>query len=134
SLTDRHFVTIDHDLTDEVEAYHLGATDETDAIASSIAAEFPLADAVVRVRYRASEEQHRRVDQPALLRLLEDAGIHRLYGGLVWEPVRENRTRAEGLDESLPPLDSVALWMTAAGEDDGGLLMALTAAYLETLA
>ena len=110
--------------------------DETDILAAEIVAQGNglLRDAVVRVRYRATEEQHRRVDQPALLRLLEDAGVHRIYGGLQWLPVRESRTRSADLDETLAPLDSVALWMTAAGEDDGGLLMALTAAYLEAIA
>ena len=114
----------------------LGSLDETDAIASSIAAEFPLTDAVVRVRYRATEEQHHRVDQSALLRLLDDAGIHRLYGGLAWEPVRENRTRAAGVDETLAPLDAVGLWLEAQSMNgaEGDALKTLTAAYLETLA
>jgi exonuclease SbcD len=114
----------------------LTSLDETDLIAAAIATEFPLTDAVVRVRYKATEAQHRRVDQAALLRLLDDAGIHRLYGGLAWQPVREQRVRAEGLDEGLPPLVAVDLWLVANTVDgaQAEALRALLAGYLEAVA
>jgi len=109
--------------------------DETDRIAAAIAEHLPLADAVVRVRYRATEQQHRRVDHAALQRLVMDAGAHRLYGGVAWEPVRETRTRAAGMDESLPPLAAVDLWLAANTVDDGqaAALRALLAGWLETV-
>ncbi len=107
--------------------------DETDAIAAAIAERFPLADAVVRIRYAATEAQHRRVDQAALHRLLEDAGIHRLHGGLQWIPVRESRARVQGFTEALPPLAAVDLWLAANAVDEAqaGSLRALLAGYLE---
>lgn len=119
-IADRRFVTIDVDLTDaqvESDAAEL-RIDETDTIAASIAVRLPLTDAVVRVRYRATEEQHRRVDQRAILSLLEDAGIHKLYGGLSWEPVRENRARVAEMDESLTPFAAVDLWLDAEKIED----------------
>lgn len=90
------------------------ALDETDQIAAAIMEQAPLTDAVVRVRYKASEAQHRRVDHAALQRLVMDAGAHRLYGGIAWQPVSERRSRAEGLDESLGPLEALGLWLEAA--------------------
>jgi len=149
-LEDRRFVTVDVDLVAEADAQasmnakvaagELTQTwaissDETDWIAVAIGQELPLTDAVVRVRYRATEEQHRRVDHAALQRLVMDAGAHRLYGGVAWEPVRETRTRASGLDESLPPLAAVDLWLAANTVDDGqaAALRALLAGWLETV-
>jgi len=123
------------DKLDELKERILSGIDETDLIAAAIAAKFPLTDAVVRVRYRATEEQHRRVDHAALQRLVMDAGAHRLYGGVSWEPVRETRTRAAGLDESLPPLAAVDLWLAANTVDDGqaAALRALLGGWLETV-
>jgi hypothetical protein len=89
---------------------------------------------VVRVRYRASEEQHRRVDHAALQRLLADAGAHRVFGGIQWQPVRESRTRAEGMDETVEPLAALDLWLEAQSMNgsEGAALKALVAGYLET--
>ena len=109
------------------------ALDPTDALAAAIAASFPLTDTVARVRYRASEEQHRRVDHQALERLIADAGAHKLYGGIQWEPVREQQARAEGLDESLGPQDALALWLEAQSLNgaQGAALQALLGEWLE---
>lgn len=111
----------------------MSAIDETDQIAAAIAEHLPLTDAVIRVRYKATEEQHRRVDHAALHRLLADAGIHKLYGGLQWEAVRESRARVEGFDESLAPLSAVDLWLAANTVDDAqaASLRVLLAGYLE---
>lgn len=103
--------------------------DETDLIAAEIVAQGngQLEGAVVRMRYRASEAQHRRVDHAALLRLLDDAGVHKLYGGLAWEPVREQQTRVAAMDETLAPLAALDLWLAAelVGEPEAGALRAL---------
>ena len=135
-LADRRFVSVECDLTEEVSepvqshdpeavspphrtpGSHAGtgslaSLDETDRTAAAIAERLPLAGAVVRVRYRASEEQHRRVDHGALMRLLEDAGAHKVYGGIQWLPVRASRARVAGVDESLAPLAALDLWLGA---------------------
>lgn len=134
-LEDRRFVTVDVDLGpgavarvpgDSLSAVH----DVTDVIALVISAELPLDGAVVRVKYRAAEEDHRRVDQPALLRLLEDAGVHRVYGGIQWEPVRQTRARIEGVDESVSPQAALELWLTANEIPDGEPLKGLLDRYL----
>lgn len=130
ALEDRRFVTIDCDLTEEPVSVMVSVEnprgldeilssgkidfDETDVIAGAIAAEFPLTDAIVRVRYRATEEHHRRIDHQALTRLLDDAGAHRVYGGIQWEPVRETRVRAAGVDvDTLSPMAALDLWIAA---------------------
>jgi exonuclease SbcD len=129
-LQDRGFVTVDVDLIDAI--WLDPRLDETDAIAASIAEHLPLTDAVVRVRVTGTEDQWRRVDQDALLRMLADAGVHKLFGGIQWLPVRETRARAEGLDESLNPLGAVDLWIIAQGLDgwEAASLRELTEAYL----
>lgn len=147
-LTDRRFVTVTVDLTEALPMVDLvdptGAVvsrviglDETDIIAAAIAAEvFNLPDAVVRVKYRATEEQHRRIDHAALEGFLAEAGAHRLYGGIDWDPVRTTRARQEGLDESIEPLAAVGMWIDANSVDDapGRALRDLTAGYLEAVA
>lgn len=112
-LADRAFVTVDVDL--ELECVNV--PDKTDVVAARIAERFPLTDAIVRVTYKATEEQHRRVDHPALLRLLDDAGVHRVHGSIRWEPVRETRARVEGIDETLDPAEAVQAWCDANGVD-----------------
>lgn len=130
-LAGRRFVTVDVDLTEEVsepsvEGSRLEAggsltpfQGDTGAITAALSHNFPLTDAVLRVRYTATEEQHRRIDHAALHRLLDDAGIHKLYGGLQWLPVRETRARVAGMDESLPPMAAVDLWLTENTVDEG---------------
>ena len=136
-LADRRFVTVDVDLTDGQSRLPAAATsgpEETDQSRRLLSPQqFPLTDAVVRVRYRATEEQHRRVDHAALERLIADAGAHKLYGGIQWEPVREQQARAEGLDESLGPLDALALWLEAQNMNgaQGAALQALLGEWLE---
>jgi exonuclease SbcD len=131
-LASRPLVTIDCDLTEGVSepdapgsgvpsgesrnavapSGSLTSLDETDRIAAAIAAHFPLTDATVRLRYRATEEQARRVDVPALRRLIMDAGAHKVSQV---EPtiVRADRARAAGVDETLDPQASLAAWCEA---------------------
>lgn len=134
-LQDRRFVDIEVDLTDDEERRLLEPRDETDWIHSEFMAPLtgPLEGAVVKVRYQASEEQHRRVDQQALLRLLDGAGVHRVFGGVTWIPVREQQVRAAGMDETLAPMEALALWLDAQGVNgaDGAALRILAKGYLE---
>lgn len=109
--------------------------DETDLIAAEIVAQGngQLEGAAIRVRYKATEAQHRRVDHAALLRLLDDAGVHKLYGGLAWEPVREQQTRVAGMDETLAPLAALDLWLAAEeiGEPQAAALRALLGEWVK---
>lgn len=112
AIPDRRFVSVTVDLTEEGQVVP-GLLDETDVVAAAIAARLPLSDAVVRVKYRATEEQHRRVDDAALEAFLADAGAHKVFGGIQWDAVRASRARVEGMSESLDPAESVSLWCTA---------------------
>lgn len=123
----RRFITVDIDLLAEAEANDYlnrkvaageanstwGSTsDETDWVAVAIAQQFPLTDAVVRIRYRASEEQHRRVDRDSLKRLCLDAGAARVFQ-IVPDIVRGSRARAEHVDETVEPITALDAWVTA---------------------
>ncbi len=101
-LETRRFVTIDVDLEDP----HA-------SLETAIHFSEPLQDAVVRIRYSATEETHRRIDHHAIQETLTNAGVHKLFGGVQWIPVRENRARVASMDESLEPLAALALWLDA---------------------
>ena len=120
-INSRSFVTIDCDLTDDFRWF-----DETDALAAAVAARFPLTDAVVRLRYRCSEEQQRRIDLPAIKKLIADAGAHNLFQ-VAPEIVREDRARVAGVDENLPPQEALRAWVEANGlsEDQAARLREL---------
>lgn len=116
-IESRPLVTVDVDLTTEASADL--DLDETDVIAAAIFARHLLTEAVVRIKFRATEEQARRIDWPAIHRLLDNAGIHKLHG-IVPDIVRESRARVEALDESLTDPELLAAWMDANGVDDTG--------------
>lgn len=116
-LEDRRFVTVDVDLTEVDGRDTITMLDETDLIASACPFGDEAAGAVVRVRYRATEAQHRRVDQTALRTLVMDAGAHKLYQ-IAPDIIRESRARAEHVDETLGPLEAVSAWSTANHVDD----------------
>lgn len=135
-LDDRPFVTVDVDLLDPaIEAAGGLATDETDYIAAGVVERFPLTGAVVRIRYRATAEQARRVDHAALRGLVADAGASKLYA-IQPEIVRSERARVAGVDENLSEREALIRWTEANGI--GGpqeeALDSLTADYLEALA
>lgn len=92
-------------------------------------------DAIVRIRYRATEEQARRFDHGAWVRDLYDAGAHKV-AGIHADILRENRARVDGATEDLAPLSAVDLWATAQSldEPERGSLLALTSAYMEAIA
>lgn len=143
-LSDRRFVTVDADLTGDRARIEVTTPedgydrrvdmDETDFIAAMISEELPLADAIVRVRYRATEAQHRRVDQAALRGFIADAG-GRCYQ-IAPEIIREARARAEHVDESLDPLTAVEAWCDAneIAPEEAAALAELTRELLEDVA
>jgi exonuclease SbcD len=90
-------------------------------------------DAVVRVRYRATEEQARRVDHAAIARALMDAGAWKVFA-IQPTILRENRARIEGATEDLAPLAALGLWMDANEITEREPLAELTARYLEDVA
>jgi DNA repair protein SbcD/Mre11 len=117
-IPDRRFVTVDADLTegpciDRGLPYAEGP-DETDRITAAIAEHFPLTDAVVRLRYRATAEQARRVDHAALRGLLADAGVSKLYA-IQPEIVRSERARVEGVDETMDAHEALVAWTQSQG-------------------
>lgn len=136
-LADRTFVTVNVDLSDTTGVtLQEAALDETDLLVAAIAEHFPLEGAVLRVSYTATEEQHRRIDHQEVKALIEECGVHKLYGGLQWLPVRETRARVAGVDEQLEPLAAVDAWCGANDVDDESYLAlgSLTRGYLEAAA
>jgi DNA repair exonuclease SbcCD nuclease subunit len=117
-LSDRRFQTVDVDLTateGDIFRYVQLGLDETDAIAAALSAHFPLTDATVRLRVKATAEQIRRVDFAAIRRLADDAGVHRL---IVAPPEieRVERARVAGVDETLSVASALELWIEANSE------------------
>lgn len=113
-ISSRRLVTIDCDLTQhDPSQYEPGA--ETDLIFDG---DWDLTDATVRVRYTASEEQHRRVNVPVLKHAILRAGAHKLYSV---EPtiLRADRERVKGLDETAEPAAALDAWCEASGVDAG---------------
>jgi hypothetical protein len=92
--------------------------------------------AVVRVRYTATEEQARRIDQRALRQALLDAGAHRVF--IQPTIVRAERARVEGLDETIDEVEAFRLWLQQASINDlDDVIDALHErhrGYLETIA
>jgi exonuclease SbcD len=90
--------------------------------------------AIVRVRYAATEEQARRIDNAAIKRALVDAGAARVT--VQPEIVRDDRARVQGLDEALSELEAVDLYVTSQQLDDAPAekLRELTSTYLEVAA
>lgn len=125
----RPFVTIAAELDENT-------VDPTDAIAEAVAAQFPITDAVARISYRATEEAHRRVDAGAILRLLDDAGVHKVYGGLRPDIVKTTGGRADGVNETVAPLEAIDAWcrVNDVAPDMATDLSNLTAELLEVIA
>jgi hypothetical protein len=92
------------------------------------ATHLPLDDAVVKVRYRATEEQARRIDWPKLRTLLDDC--HKVFA-ITGDIVRAERSRVDGMDEDLPPLVAVDAWCDANEIADRAPLAELSAIYLQ---
>jgi hypothetical protein len=71
----------------------------------------------VRVRYRATAEQARRVDQQAIRRAVHEAGAHKLYA-VQPDIVRTGRARVEGADESMDEREAMYRWLVSQGIND----------------
>jgi DNA repair protein SbcD/Mre11 len=71
-----------------------------------------VADAVVRVRYRATEDDARHVDHGAVKRALYDLGAHRVHQ-VTLDPVRTDRARVAGVHEEISPLAAFDLYAVA---------------------
>lgn len=125
-IESRPFVTVDVDLT--TDRHEELGVDETDAVAAAIATHLPLDDAVVKIRYRATEEQARRIDWPKLRTLLD--GCHKVFS-ISGDIVRAERSRVDGMDEDLPPLVAVEAWCDANAITDRAPLAELSALYLQ---
>lgn len=67
-------------------------------------------DAICRVRYRATEEQHSRIDRAALEQALYHAGAH-FVAGVFPEIERQERARVQGLTEETDPLSALEAWL-----------------------
>jgi hypothetical protein len=92
-------------------------------------------EAVVRVRYRASEQDARYVDHSRISKALYDAGAHKVYA-IQADVQRENRARVEGVDEELDPLTALNLWIGSQGITDPDLIAGLrdtTTRYLDVV-
>ena len=88
--------------------------------------------AIVRVRYAVTEAEARRINQAKIQDDLLALGAQKVI--LQPKLVREQQVRAEGLDESLGPLDALALWLEAQslnGAQGGAALQALLGRWLE---
>lgn len=105
-LASRPFLTFDVDgLT------ALVAAEETDA--EHIAGITDLDGAFVKVRYTATEDEARRIDQGALRHTLEDAGAYRVF----IEPSveRAHRERGTVIDDAGSRVDQLAAYLEAIG-------------------
>lgn len=127
-LAGRPWVTIDVDITAEDPA------DARAALGADIglrADELP--DAVVRVRFRATADQARRVDHAEIRLALVEAGAHRVT--VQPEIVRETRARVGGMTETVDELQAVAMWCASEGVDAAAAdqIRAYTQAGLEAV-
>lgn len=127
------FVTHDLDLTTDEGIFDLAALPDVPA------------DAIVRVRFKATADQARSLDVAAWRRDLVEAGA--AFVKVVPEIVRQDRARVAGLDEQVGELDALEQWMLAegiVGVDEpwelakptavlADAMRAKTAAYLETV-
>jgi hypothetical protein len=74
-------------------------------------------DAVVRLRYTATEEQARRIDHGQIRQALLDAGARQVYA-IQPTIVRADRTRADDVDETLEPMAALDAWIRVNDLDD----------------
>lgn len=71
--------------------------------------------AVVRIRFQATAEQARRVDQQAIRQAFLNGGAHRVT--VQPEIVRAARARVDGMHERLDELAALDMWVAAEGID-----------------
>ena len=100
-IESRRFVTVDYDFVEN------GVPDQLDIEIGLTGTTPPF----VKMRYRAIEAQARRIDNALLKRSLEDAGAHKVW--IQPDVIREDRARAEGLDEQVDDVQAFELWCDA---------------------
>lgn len=71
----------------------------------------PIKDAVVRVVYRATEEDAKRIDAAAVCRALTEAGAYHI-AGVYPEIIRTDRTREDTITERTGPVEALERWLT----------------------
>lgn len=103
-LPARRFVTIDW----EPDWDHPALSPEEQFAANLVPDE--VRDAIVRVRYRATEDQARRVNADLLIEALEEYGPH-FIAGIYPEILRADRARDAGVRETTGPLEALERWL-----------------------
>lgn len=106
-LNDRPFVTLEYDCDSPTDMEMLAP--EGSVLGWALEG---IEDAVVRVKYRATEEQHRRINTAELKRRILDAGAHRVFQ-ISADIVKVDRVRVAGVDENLDPAAALDAWMLA---------------------
>lgn len=120
-IESRPFITLDLE-TDEAYAVTTGDSD--------FSARREYAGAVIRVRYRALEEEARWIDNAAITAALYDAGAHKVWQ-IEARVERASRARVE-VAEDLTPLAAYDLW-SAANDVEAALATAARARLAEHL-
>jgi exonuclease SbcC len=82
----------------------------TQSLVTLVPATIDAKGAICRIRYRCTEDQAKRIDNGALVRVLEEAGAYHV-AGVYPEIIRADRSRAEGLTERTSPLEALDTWM-----------------------
>ncbi len=106
-LPARRFVTVRLDEAALERITRGGAPDEALALCIDLSL---VRDAIVRVVYRAAEEQAKRIDHNAIIQALYDAGAHQV-AGVYPEIVRSERVREASITETTGPLDALEKWL-----------------------
>jgi hypothetical protein len=75
-------------------------------------------DAIVRVRYTATPEQARRVDEHAIRSALLDAGAHKVVS-ITAEVTSGDRARIPTLTTDLADDEALRLWLDRRGVEEG---------------
>lgn len=126
-IASRRFVTVDVDLTG------LAAADLTGVVIGHAGVNGDVADALIRVRYRATGEQARHIENDRIRRALTEAGAARAW--VQPDVVREETARVAGVDETVGELDALGLYLDAQGIDRDGergiAITGRTADYLQ---
>lgn len=89
-------------------------------------------DAVVRVTYRATEEQAKQVDHGAIIRALRAAGAFDV-AGVYPDIIRDERTREASVTETTRPMEALERWLTLRSDLSEGLRARVLAAAAELL-
>lgn len=124
-IPSRAFLTIDLDLADD----DLG--DGGRDIGGLLAQTHHVKEAIIRLRYQATEEEARRIDQGAIKQALVAAGAWHV--SIEPEILREDRARVHIETETLDELAALELWMESQGINGtrGAVMVERTTRYLQ---